>query len=119
MLGWSQGQLANASGMAKNSIADFETGKRAPLRRTMTDIVSALNAVSVIFVRERRRPWREAEEKQAVTEKEYQPKELQVAIEQVAGLLEIRFRPMFGGMTGYAEERPFASLSNRGPSQTG
>ena len=49
-----------------------------------------------------------------MTEKEYQPKELQVAMEQVGGLLKIRFRPMFGGMTGYAEERPFASLSNRG-----
>ena len=52
MLGWTQGQLAHASGMAKNSIADFETSKRVPYHRTILDIVSALNAAGVIFVEE-------------------------------------------------------------------
>ena len=49
-----------------------------------------------------------------MTEKEYRPKDLQKSIEQVAGLLAIRFRPMFGGIVGYASEQPFASLSDKG-----
>lgn len=43
-LGWTQGGLARASQISRATIADFETGRRAPLRRTLRDIVEALSA---------------------------------------------------------------------------
>lgn len=46
---------------------------------------------------------------------EHDPKQLQ-ALMEAAGPpdLELGFRPMFGGIMGYAAGRPFASLSNVG-----
>ena len=46
---------------------------------------------------------------------EHDPKQLQATVQQAAPPdLPLRFRPMFGGIMGYAEEKPFASLSNVG-----
>ncbi|MDT2022835.1 helix-turn-helix transcriptional regulator [Methylocella sp. CPCC 101449] len=52
MVGWSQDQLADASGVAKATIANFEAGKRAPYSRTLSDLQRALEAAGVIFVAE-------------------------------------------------------------------
>jgi TfoX/Sxy family transcriptional regulator of competence genes len=46
---------------------------------------------------------------------EYDPKELQVIVEAASPPeLELGFRPMFGGIFGYAAGQAFASLSNVG-----
>lgn len=48
----------------------------------------------------------------------HDPKHLQTAIEKalapMAADVDLRFRPMFGGIMAYAQGRPFASLSNAG-----
>ncbi len=45
----------------------------------------------------------------------HDPKALQVILEAAAPPdLELRFKAMFGGIMGYAEEKPFASLSDVG-----
>ncbi len=46
---------------------------------------------------------------------DFDPKALRLAVEQAADPeLELDFRAMFGGIMGYANSRPFASMSNRG-----
>lgn len=46
---------------------------------------------------------------------EYDPKALQAVLEAASPPdLELTFRPMFGGIMGYAAGKTFASLSNRG-----
>lgn len=46
---------------------------------------------------------------------EHDPKHLQSVVQQAAPPdLPLAFRPMFGGIMGYAEGKPFASLSNVG-----
>lgn len=52
LVGWSQGQLAAASKVAKATIANFELGKRAPYPRTVDDLGAALESAGVIFVDE-------------------------------------------------------------------
>ncbi|TGP24990.1 helix-turn-helix domain-containing protein [Mesorhizobium sp. M1D.F.Ca.ET.184.01.1.1] len=52
LIGWSQDQLADASKVAKATIAVFETGKRTPYDRTLGDVRAALEAAGVIFVEE-------------------------------------------------------------------
>ena len=52
LIGWSQDQLADASKVAKATIANFELGKRAPYDRTLNDLQAALEAAGVIFVDE-------------------------------------------------------------------
>jgi transcriptional regulator with XRE-family HTH domain len=49
LIGWSQDQLANASKVAKATIANFETGDRAPYARTLADIRGAFEAAGVDF----------------------------------------------------------------------
>ena len=49
MLGWSQADLAKAAKVAKQTIADFERGNRAPYDRTVADIRAALEAGGVAF----------------------------------------------------------------------
>lgn len=49
MLGWSQDQLAEASKVAKATIANFETGKREPYPRTLEDLRQALEAAGIEF----------------------------------------------------------------------
>ena len=46
---------------------------------------------------------------------EYDPKELRAVMEAASPPdVELGFRPMFGGIMGYAAGQPFASLSNVG-----
>ena len=53
LVGWSQGQLATASKVAKATIANFEAGKRAPYERTLEDMRRALEDAGVEFLGER------------------------------------------------------------------
>ena len=50
LLGWSQDKLSTTSKVAKATIANFETGKRAPYERTLLDMQLALEAAGIIFV---------------------------------------------------------------------
>lgn len=52
LIGWSQGQLAEASSVAKATIANFEAGKREPYARTLEDLRRALEAAGVEFIPE-------------------------------------------------------------------
>lgn len=49
-MGWSQDRLANASKVAKATIANFEVEKRTPYDRTLADIRAALEGAGVIFI---------------------------------------------------------------------
>ncbi|MBN9031642.1 MAG: transcriptional regulator [Rhizobiales bacterium 63-7] len=50
ILGLSQDQLAEASKVAKATIANFELGKRMPYERTLQDIREALEAAGAVFL---------------------------------------------------------------------
>ncbi|MBO1073369.1 helix-turn-helix transcriptional regulator [Roseomonas sp. 1311] len=52
LLGWSQDQLAAASGVPKRTVARLELGEGTPQRRTLAAIRTALEAAGVIFVEE-------------------------------------------------------------------
>lgn len=49
LLGWSQDQLVEASGVPKRTLARLELGEGEPQRRTMNAIRAALEAVGVEF----------------------------------------------------------------------
>lgn len=46
----SQSDLAEAAGVSKQTLVDFERGARQPYDRTLADIVRALEAAGVIFI---------------------------------------------------------------------
>ena len=50
LLGWSQGDLAEASKVSRPTITDFEAGRRTPYARTMEDLHGAFEAAGVIFI---------------------------------------------------------------------
>ncbi len=50
LLGWSQDDLANASGVAKATIAYFETEKRQPYEKTLADLRRVLEKHGVTFI---------------------------------------------------------------------
>lgn len=50
LVGISQADLADASKVAKATIANFEAGKRDPYARTLDDLRQALEAAGVIFI---------------------------------------------------------------------
>lgn len=52
LLAWSQDQLAEASQVAKATIANFELGKRTPYDRTLGDLRQSLEAAGVQFIAE-------------------------------------------------------------------
>ena len=45
---------------------------------------------------------------------QHNPKELQLVLQRSAPDMPLAFRPMFGGIMGYADGKPFASLSTVG-----
>jgi transcriptional regulator with XRE-family HTH domain len=49
LLGWSQQDLADAAGISRPTIADFESGKRAPYERTLEQLQSALEKAGIEF----------------------------------------------------------------------
>ena len=52
MLGWSREQLAERSGVANATLADFEAGKRTPYNRTLADVRRALEEGGIEFIPE-------------------------------------------------------------------
>ena len=50
LVGWSQDDLANASGVAKATIAYFETEKRQPYDKTLGDLRRVLEKNGVAFI---------------------------------------------------------------------
>ena len=52
LLGWSQDQLAEASGVPKRTLARLELDEGAPQRRTVAAIRTALEAAGVEFIAE-------------------------------------------------------------------
>jgi transcriptional regulator with XRE-family HTH domain len=52
IIGWSQDELAVASKVAKATIANFETGKRTPYDRTLSDLQAALEGGGMAFMAE-------------------------------------------------------------------
>ncbi|MEI4480956.1 MULTISPECIES: helix-turn-helix transcriptional regulator [unclassified Phyllobacterium] len=50
LLGWSQQELADAAGVGRATIADFETGKRTPYARTIEEMQRALESAGVVFL---------------------------------------------------------------------
>lgn len=50
LVGWSQDDLANASGVAKATIAYFETEKRQPYEKTLSDLRRVLEKNGVMFI---------------------------------------------------------------------
>ncbi len=52
LIGWNQGQLAEAANVARQTINDFETGKRMPIANNLVAIERAFAAASVVFIDE-------------------------------------------------------------------
>jgi transcriptional regulator with XRE-family HTH domain len=52
LLGWSQADLAKAAEVGRATIADFESGRRAPYTRTIDLLRAALEAAGVAFIAE-------------------------------------------------------------------
>jgi transcriptional regulator with XRE-family HTH domain len=52
LIGWSQTQLAEAANIGRATIADFESGKRAPYDRTLEHLQRALESAGVEFIAE-------------------------------------------------------------------
>lgn len=52
MLGWSQGQLAEASQVAKKTIADFERDATTPQSRTVAALRDTLERAGIVFIAE-------------------------------------------------------------------
>ena len=50
MLGWSQRDLAQSSGVAVRTIADFETDTRRPYNRTLKDLREVFERAGVEFL---------------------------------------------------------------------
>ncbi len=52
MLGWSQGQLAEKSQVAKKTIADFERVATTPQSRTLSTLRDTLEGAGIVFIAE-------------------------------------------------------------------
>jgi DNA-binding XRE family transcriptional regulator len=52
ILFWSQGDLAKASSVSRQTIAEFETGKRESYDRTLADVIKALEDQGILFIDE-------------------------------------------------------------------
>lgn len=49
---WTQGQLAEAAGVARATIAEFEGGRRTPIANNLAALRNALEAAGVEFIPE-------------------------------------------------------------------
>ena len=56
LIGWNQGDLACKANVSRQTINDFETGKRVPIPNNLVAIKKALEAVGVRFVDETESP---------------------------------------------------------------
>lgn len=52
MLGWSQGDLAEQAGVARQTVVDFERGARDPYPNNLAAIRAALETAGVEFLAE-------------------------------------------------------------------
>jgi transcriptional regulator with XRE-family HTH domain len=52
LLNWSREELAEASGVSRPTLTDFETKKRTPYGRTLADIRRALEAAGIELIPE-------------------------------------------------------------------
>ncbi|MCJ2131269.1 helix-turn-helix transcriptional regulator [Methylobacterium sp. E-045] len=52
LLDWTQDQLAEASSVSKKTLADFESGKRTPYDRTLSDVQRAFETAGIEFIPE-------------------------------------------------------------------
>lgn len=52
MLGWSQGELAVAANVSRQTIADFERGARTPINNNLACIVTAFERAGIQFLSE-------------------------------------------------------------------
>ncbi len=52
MMGWSQGDLAGAANVARQTVVDFERGARTPYPNNLAAIRAALEAAGVEFIAE-------------------------------------------------------------------
>ena len=50
LIGWSQGELSTAAGVARATLAEFEGGKRTPIANNLVAISAALEAAGVQFL---------------------------------------------------------------------
>lgn len=49
MLNWSQSRLADEAGVARATVADFESGKRLPIPNNIESIRQALEKAGILF----------------------------------------------------------------------
>ena len=52
LIGWSQAELHENSGVAKKTITNFEKGVREPFERTIRDLQVALESAGIEFIPE-------------------------------------------------------------------
>ena len=52
MLGWSQSELAEAAGVSRATVLDFERGARAPHRNNLDAMRRAMEAAGIEFIDE-------------------------------------------------------------------
>jgi transcriptional regulator with XRE-family HTH domain len=52
LLGWTQGDLAEASNISRETLADFESGKRTPIRNNLAAIMRAFESAGIRFLGE-------------------------------------------------------------------
>jgi transcriptional regulator with XRE-family HTH domain len=52
LLGWTQSDLAGASNISRETLADFESGKRTPIPNNLTAIMRAFSSAGVQFIGE-------------------------------------------------------------------
>ncbi len=50
MLGWSQGELATAANVSRQTIAEFERGVHRPISNNLASIVAALERAGIEFI---------------------------------------------------------------------
>jgi transcriptional regulator with XRE-family HTH domain len=52
MLGWSQGDLADAAGVSRATVLDFERGARTPHRNNLDAMRRAMETAGIEFIEE-------------------------------------------------------------------